>query len=208
VAIAPHFPTSDEVVEAVTAGLDDIDPPAPDGQGFKVTDGGSADWALRKLARVRSRQAEVAQLAEKQRQAILASVAQFLEPIDEWEADELARLRGDAEFFEALLLQFHRSVLAEDERAKTVRLPHGKLVARKQKDKWDIEDDVLIEWAKSVGAAGVVRVKAEVDRAEIRRGHVLQAASNGVVVWAGEIVPGVTFAPGEVQFTVEIEEGK
>ena len=199
----PQIPTPDEVEEAVFAALDQLDPVEESDGGFVVHDEASADWALRKLARVLAKAAEVTVLAERQRHAILASVQAYLDPIDEWAGEQIDRLAKDAEFFESLLLTFHRNVLAEDPRAKTIKLPHGTLSSRKLPDRWEFDEPTFIKWA-SENADELLRTKIEIYRAEAKKA--LSVATTGEVVWGGEIVPGVTVTTGERDFTVWTEE--
>lgn len=203
----PDVPPLVEIDEAVTAALDEVDPPEhmPDGR-WRVTDEGSADWAVRKLARARETAANTRAQANRQRKAIQEAVAPYLQQLDEWEAERIDALDRDAGHWEALLAEYHRQVLTEDERAKTVKLPHGKLVARKQPDAWEAEDTVVIDWATKVGAHEILTTKTLLQRAEMKK--TLSVATTGEVVWGGELVPGVRVIPGEVKYSVDTEGDK
>lgn len=197
----PQIPTPDEIEGAVFASLDQLDPAEESDGGFVVHDESSADWAVRKLARARGRQLEVTALAKRQRDAVLAAVQPYLDPIDEWAGEEIDRLEKDASFFESLLLTYHRSVLAEDPRAKTIKLPHGTLSSRKLPDRWEFDEPAFIEWA-SENADDLLRTKVEIYKAEAKKR--LSVDELGVV-YDGELVPGVVVTPGEPSFTVSTE---
>ncbi len=204
-AIAEAAPdvSEGEVEESILAALDEVDvPPTEDGR-WRVGDKAQADWALRKLARARQRHAEVIAISRRQIDKINAAVAPHITRIMEWREEELTKLDREVGNWEALLGEFHRTLLGEDDHEKTVDLPHGTLVARKQPDTWETDDEALLAWAEANGVE-IIRRKVEVDRPAMKK--VLSVATTGEVVWGGEMVPGVQVTPGEVKFSVETEE--
>lgn len=150
----------------------------------------TADWALRKLARIRGRIADNEALA-----------AAEMARITEWLEAENGKLAHDVNFFEGLLTEYHRHVLADEPDRKTVALPGGKLVARKQPDRWEFGDD-FVAWAQA-HIPELVRVKVEPDRAAAKK-HLTALGAAAVDVRTGEVVPGVTVEPGDVRFSVEV----
>jgi phage host-nuclease inhibitor protein Gam len=163
----------------------DLDAPEEDTPGhWQITDPGSADWALRKLGKVDAEAHQVSELAEQQIAAIEA-----------WRGAEHGRLGAQREHWETLLAIYHRARLEEDEKAKTIRLPHGTLTARKLPDGIVIEDeDALMAWL-GLNEVGYIRVRRDLDRAAIK----------DAVLKNGEILPGVEVKPGDVRFTVTTE---
>lgn len=177
-----------ESLDAVLAPEGDTTP------GRFVVDGPeTADWALRKLARVRARAAEAADLARRERDRITA-----------WETAELERLANEGAYFTGLLEDWHRRVLDEEPRRKTIHLPAGDLHARKAPDRWAFDGNAFLQWAVRAGRDEFVRTPApEVDKAaakkalEVRDGAVWDPAT-------GEVVDGVAVEPGEVRFSAEV----
>lgn len=205
--LAPASPGPEAVASAVEDALDSLDAP-DDGTGpgrFKVSDVASADWALRKLAKVRTRQEEVRTIAERQRSAIMASVARYLEPINDWEAAQAERLGRDEAYFEGLLTEWHMEVLAEDPRQKTLRLPHGELTARKAPDRFEVDEEAFLAWAKQAAPA-LVRVKEEVDRQALRK-HFAGAEPGQELVdpATGEVLGCARLVAGEVRYKVLVD---
>lgn len=197
----PEVPSSDVLDEVVLDALDTLDAPE-ESEGFRIDNEGNADWAARKLAKTRSALVAATVLATRQKDAILDAVRPHLDAIDRWYAAERDRREADAERWEALLADYHRAVLRLDDRAKTIRLPHATLSARKNPDRWETDDEKVIEWAQTANPA-ILRTKVEIDRREMK-----QALVNigGTATFAGEIVPGVTVLPGETKFSVETNE--
>lgn len=207
----PDLPTPNEIDDGVLRAFDALDAPemVPDDEGgFRISDAGQADWALRKLAGVRAKQAETDELAARQIQAIQAMVAPYLEPIHEWHRAQIERLSNDASFWEGMLTLYHRDVvLAEDEKAKTVNLPHGTLSARKKPDQWKFGDEEFMAWARNV-APELIRTKDEVDKALAKK--TLKVGQFGEAILdlpAGQVTAsGVEVVPGEVTFKIETGE--
>ena len=170
------------IAERLDDALDLDTPTGPDSSNhWQITDPGSADWALRKVAKVDAEAHQVSELAERQIAAIEA-----------WRGAEHGRLGTQREHWETLLGLYHRQRLEEDEKAKTIRLPHGTLTARKLPDGIVIEDeDALLAWAKKDGPE-YVRTRIDVDHPAVKT----------AVLKNGEIIPGVDIVKGDVRFTV------
>jgi phage host-nuclease inhibitor protein Gam len=150
---------------------------------FVITNPSSADWALRKLARVRGDVAQVDAVAEEQ-----------VATVRDWQQRERERLGHDEEFFCALLAEYHRDRLGEDERAKTIRLPHGELRARRTPAGIHIEDeDSFLRWAEEDG-----RFTYQVTRLDKR-------LVKDAVLKDGEVLPGVTPTEPTVRFTASTD---
>lgn len=67
-----------------------------------------------------------------------------LAPAVECEADQAERLVHDEAYFAGLLAEWHREVLAEDPRQKTLRLPHGALTPRKAPDRFEVDEEEFL----------------------------------------------------------------
>ena len=94
---ALSLPGPEAIASAVEDALEGLDEPAegPEPGRFKVHDAASADWALAKLVLGARPPGRGAALAERQREAIVAAVARYLGPVDDWEADQAERLGHD-----------------------------------------------------------------------------------------------------------------
>lgn len=200
----PAMPKPDELEDAVVRNLDALDVPQEDDGRWTITDEGSADWALRKLSKIRGQIAMVEVQADRQLGAILEAIAPYLEPIKAWREEQVERFAKEAKHWEGVLVEYHRSVLAEDDNAISIKLAHGTLSSRKQPDKWDFDDDAVIAWAAD-HAPEFVRVKQEVDKALIKRTVV--AGLNGEVAMPADetYVPGISVTVGERRFEVSTE---
>lgn len=148
--------------------------PAPR-EPWKITDIGSADWAMRRLA------------------AALSAQAEFEAQAHEWEI--LARqFNSQIDYFAERLETWgieQRAVTS----LKTIKLPAGSISTRENPAKFVVTDsDALLEWAR-VNAPDAVKVVESVLKSKL---NIVEA--NGTVVDAesGEIVPGITVEPATI----------
>lgn len=173
---------------SITERLDEIldEPYVPQqSEHWKIEDKGGANWALRKVAKIDGKIAEISDyVAEKK-----AKLDALLE-------SECGQLQRDREYFTSHLADYHRMVLAEDEKAKTIKLDDGALVSRKQPDGVDIPDpEAVMAWARE-NAPAYIRYPLP-PAPQLERNAIKEAVLKG-----GEIIPGVTAVTGEVKFDV------
>lgn len=107
--------------------------------GWQVTDAGSADWALRRIAGATSAKVEAQRLAEQQ-------IAQ----VQAWLKGEQERADRTIHWFEGRLHDYHLQRLSEDPKAKTIRLPHGTLQMRAAPTQY-LHDELTVDTCRSLG---------------------------------------------------------
>jgi phage host-nuclease inhibitor protein Gam len=176
-------------IEAIT----ELGAPA-ERETFKITDLGSATWAMRKLAHIKAQEKQIHDTACAE-----------IERIEAWDAAEHKRLDGEAMFFESHLIDYHQRLIAEDPKAKTVRLPHGQLKCRAQQPEWTKDEDKLLEWAKAADPTNLVEIKESARWAEIKKRLSVLPDGSAVDVNSGEIVPGVLALEQPPKFSVDVE---
>lgn len=143
---------------------------------------------------------------------------------------ERVRRDNDTAWLEGQLQAYHEARLRDEPKAKTLDLPHGKLVARKAVDEWaPIDPDALLRWAEEV-RPDITRTKVTVDKPAMKKALLpvdrdLAAFSRllalvvpvrvlpldvGDVVdpVSGDWVPGLWFGVGAVGFSVVTPEAK
>lgn len=166
--------------------LEEIVWPDPDRETFRIRDKSGAEWALRRYARIQREKAANHRLAE----AEIARIRWWLEGEDR-------RLDADAAYFAGLLTAWHATVLADDPRAKTIKLPAGQLWCRAQPDKIEVRDEAAaLAAAKAAGYTALVRVREELDKRALAA-HLKDT---------GELLDGVTVTPQPAKFSVHVEE--
>lgn len=158
-------------------------------EAFVVDDDKKADWAMRKLARLRRKQAENKAIAE----AEIQRVSEWLETVNK-------SLESDAAYFEYILTPY--ALLQRSEGRKTVTLPHGTIKTTAGRPKIEIEDEEkFLEWAKE-SETSVIRIKTEIDKKAL---NALLRDDNQVISTQGEIVPAVRVIPADASVSFVIE---
>lgn len=172
-------------------------PAATSDERFVVDTLEKADWAVRKIARERRRLDTVLEVAAAERKRI-----------DEWETEQRARSEQSTLFLLDMLERFHREQLDDDPKAKTIRLPAGELVARKNPDTLICDGgEDTIEWAEA-NAPDTVVVRKAIDRAKLKRRLGVGPTERpegfeAIDPGTGEVIPGAWFQIGVVKFTVK-----
>lgn len=187
-------PLDDAQLDAqVEAILDDTQAAIDTGM-FEVNNKDRANRAVWKIGRIEADLGEDEALYKAERARLEA-----------WITDRRVRAERAVEFLTTLTAGFHAIVLAEDPKRKTITLPAGDLVARKQPDVWEIDGAEVLAWAEENGRADLVRTRdPEVDRPAVKKAlRPAEGSSRALDPDSGELVPGVRVTPGEVRFTAK-----
>lgn len=164
------------------------DEPMPVPQGIE-----QASWYVRRLARLRDRMAENVSVANSERQRV-----------DIWLAGVNGRLDDQAKALEDALAAWHRALLADDPKRRTIRLPFGKIVARKRPSRIEVDDDAFVPWAVA-NWPELVRVRHTPDKPYIREHVEFITDGSAGIAMDGEVIPGLARIEGEVAFSVDTD---
>lgn len=130
-------------ITELVASLDDApDADTPDGTDrdrYRITDDGGAAWAMRRLAAVQRRRADIAAVADQE-----------IARVEAWAAAQTAPLDRDVAYFEGLLGEYARAVRdTPGDGRKSVSTPYGVVSTRAGRMRWTVTDpDALLGWAR------------------------------------------------------------
>lgn len=172
---------------------DDVSSQEPMSEHYKIGGKSEADWALRKLAQARA--------AIKENNALFEAE---LSRLTAWAKDVNTGPERDALYFEAILRNWHAEQLADDPKAKTIKLPGGKLTARLAPPSLTVDDDVFIPWAQE-HRSDWLRVKAEPVKADIKTQLVVGESGDLYDPESGDQVPGVALLPADISWKAATE---
>ncbi|MGK4042221.1 host-nuclease inhibitor Gam family protein [Heyndrickxia oleronia] len=161
---------------------------------FEITDLDSLNWAFRKLSALKSKEKEIKQLANVER-----------DRIDQWEKSELSTIENSTSFFESLIQQYHAKQLAEDPKVKTISTPYGKSKTRKSKEAPEkANEDELLEYVLENEMLDFI--KNSVKWSDFKKTlKIVEISGEKVVVDEnGQLVKGVTVKPESISYSVEI----
>lgn len=167
---------------------------AAEQQQFEISDLESLNWAFRKLSALKSKEKEIKQLSDLER-----------ERIAQWEQGELTSIHNSVSFFEGHIQRYHAQQLNADPKAKTISTPYGKSKTRKsseapeQKDKAKVLQYVIENELDDC-------IKNEVKWAELKKKlKIVELGDEKVVIDEnGQFVPGVMVKPESISYSVEV----
>ena len=159
-----------------------------DDEHFVVDDDGKADWVLRQI---------IAARAERDR-----LVKHFKAQIEKAE-EHCSRVE---EHWRATLLPYmDRVPLHTTKTMSRYDLPSGSLKIKQQGPKYNVQDDVLVDWMKKNGFADMVKTKVAESPAWTDLKKLTELAGDCVTLKkTGEIIDGVSVELREPKFEVEV----
>lgn len=159
-------------------------------EAFIVDDDAKADWAMRKLAHIRKKQAENQAIHDRE-----------LQRVQEWLSKVNTALESDALYFEAILRPY--ALLQRSEGRKSVVLPHGTIKTTAGRAKVEIESpDEFLKWAETA-LPEAIRIKKEIDKTVLKD---LITETGQVISTQGEIIPAVKVIPAETSISFVITD--
>jgi phage host-nuclease inhibitor protein Gam len=162
----------------------------PTREAFIVNDDAKADWAMRKLASIRRKQADNKVIYDRE----VLRVAEWLEKVN-------TDLERDAEWFESNLKPY--ALTERYNGRKSVVLPHGTIKTTAGRPKIEIENELeFLAWAET-SQPELIRVKKEIDKKIL---NTLLTDSGDVISTQGEIVPSVRVIPAETSVSFVIAD--
>lgn len=181
------FPELSELIEELS-----VDTPEKQEQKerFRVKDKEQAEWCLRQISRLMREQDEIESIAQAQ-----------IEKITTWKNDQTESIQKSISFFENLLIEYHQQVLKENPKAKTIKLPSGKLEARKAQPEFQRDVETMLSWVEQNRPEFVI-TKKELDWAGLKK--VLKYENGmGIDPDTGEAVPGLKVIERGMTFRVK-----
>ena len=186
-------------------GLDEPVEPVFDTDGqptaetaFIVDNDRKATWAMRKLLEHQQEIAGIVSIAD-------AEIAR----IQQWADEQVAKHSPSVAYFEGQLVRYARQVREEsDGKVKSVSTPYGKVTSRAGSEKWVIDDDAFLGWARESHPEWIRTVEQRgVDVATLKDALAIEPTDSlGLVAITpeGEIIPGIQIVVGETTYKVEV----
>jgi hypothetical protein len=169
---------------------------AEDRESFRIQDDQQAAWAMRKRAQYRAKMSENMDVAEAE-----------MHRITEWLVRVNESVEKNAQYFEALLIDYARRQRQTDNR-KTIDTPYGRVKSRALQVKYEVFDvDEFVNWAQQ-HRPELISVKISPDLRALKDAVTPEdtpTMGRVAVTEGGEVIPGVTFEPANVSFTFEEE---
>jgi len=162
-------------------------------EGFKIDNINSANWALRKMQAIKTKEKEINLLMNEE-----------ITRIKNWANSEIKSLERSTSFFEGLLMEYYLEQKKLDPKFK-ISTPYGKVSSRKQQPKWIYDNEKTIESLKENNIKEFIKVKEELDKSSLKKE--VQILTN-VFMENGEINENIKFLGDSTAIFVDESDGE
>lgn len=165
------------------------------GNQWKITDDGTADWAVEKIANTRA-------FYDRMIATCKSRIANLHILIDKY----MRNSEEETEFLRVRLAEYFSTVPHRTTKtSERYDLPSGRLVLKHAQPEARRQEDVLAEWARQ-WMPEAVKVKVSPDWAKIKEAATIVDGRYVIATSDGEVVPveGVTLVEREATFEVEV----
>lgn len=159
-------------------------------EGFRIETKDQAIWVLRKVKKYMEEQEENKEAADAE-----------IERISAWLEEENVKLQKQIDYFTGLLEEYHRAILEQDPKKKTIKLPHGELQFRKQQPKFERDDITLVRWLKEKKLKDFIEVKERPMWSELKK---YVEVRDGYVFYDKDKVEGIMVEEQEDKFSIKV----
>lgn len=164
------------------------------GDRFVIDSEDKANWALRKIAEHEGHLNNANELAQKE-----------IDKIENWFKQIKEQKQNQIEHLQSMLAEYAIKQREKDPKFKSLKLPNGRFGFRKRPDKWNYDDEKLLESLKQSEMTDLIKVEEKVNKRDLRK--VLEVV-NGKVLnpETGEFIDGVSIEEQGESFNVAVEK--
>jgi DNA gyrase/topoisomerase IV subunit A len=163
---------------------------------FVIDNDQKANWALRKIRHLKNKNEEFAETE-------IEAIQKEIEKVNSWLESENSSLNNDIEYLEMKLKYYALDLKDDNPELKTHKLPFGQLQFRKQRKKWEYEDDKLLEFAEK-NLKDAIKVKKRVDKRKLKQ-KIKVVGDKAVVADTGEVIDGIRVIERGEKFKVKTD---
>lgn len=161
-------------------------------EGFSIETMEQANYITRKLKEAREEKAELIEVAKD-------AIAKYEAKIERWKEATMSPLENQEQRYLSLLEVFATNKL-EGSNKKSLKLIEGTLAFRKQQDKYEYEDNVLLAYLEENYKKEYVNYKPSSNKAELKKAG---KAKDGKFYLGDVEIPGITVTPQDQKFEVK-----
>lgn len=172
---------------------------------FVIDSDAKANWALRKIKRLKKKQKENEEFAASE----IEKIEEEIKEIKDWRDSENEKLQRNIDYFENLLHNYAMQLRKEDPDLKTYKLPFGQLQFRAQRPKWKYDEERLLESVKKTDLGlTCIDIIEKVNKNALKKSDLIEVVGNKIVIKdTGEVLDGVLVENRPEQFFVKVKEG-
>jgi hypothetical protein len=166
---------------------------------FVIDNDQKANWALRKIRHLKKKKNENEEFAKTEIEVIQKEINE----VNQWLKSENDSIDKDIDYMEGMLKIYAEQLKIDDPKLKTHKLPFGQLQFRKQRDKWEYDNDKLLDFAEK-NLKDAVKVKKSVDKRKLKQ-KIKVVGDKAVVADTGEVIEGIKVIERGEKFKVKTD---
>ncbi len=159
--------------------------------GFCIESMDQANYIAKKLKELRKEKQEIEESAKN-------AMDKYAAKIQAWKEKNLGPYENQEEFFLRMLKSFAEEKLRGSTK-KSIKLIEGTIGFKKQQDKYEYEDEQLLEFLES-SHKEFVKYKPSVDKIKLKSET---TPKEGKLYFGEVLIPGVTVTPQEEKFDLK-----
>ncbi len=169
-------------------------------EGFIIDSDKKASWAMRKIRKMKKKQKENEELSESQ----IKEIQKEINKIKEWLDKENGKIQDNIDFLKNKLKSYAMELKEKNSDLKTHNLPFGALKFRKQRPKWNYDEEKLKEFVEN-NLEEALKVKKKVSKRKLK--SKAEVANNKAVIKdTGEVIEGVKIVQRPEKLKVEVDD--
>lgn len=160
---------------------------------FVIKDANQANYFAKRLNEIRAEMKKIDDAAKEQIERYTAKVTQ-------WQEKSLSPLQYNEQFIVNLLEKYAKQQL-DGSSKKSLKLIEGTLQFRKQQDKYDYNDEILLAALQAKPEfAKFIDYKPSIKKADLKK---VGEEKNGQLFINNEAIPGIVITPQDEKFEVK-----
>lgn len=159
---------------------------------YEVKNIDDVNGTFRKIKAFMDKKFELEELAQKE-----------IERVQNWLENEVKQINERIEFYNGRLTEYAVIQREQDPKFKC-STPYGKVSFRKQQPKWEYDDDTVIESLKASGLNEYIRVKEEVNKADLKKA--VSVVEGRAITPDGEIIEGIKVTEQPDKLDIKVAE--
>lgn len=161
-------------------------------ESFRINTKEQAGFFIRKVQEVRNQAANINETADKE-------IERLSRRINEWRQKELNKCGSAENYLTTMLQDFALNELSGSDK-KSIKLPFGTLGFKKQQDKYEYDDAILLAHLQLNEMNDYIQLKPSPKKAELKKiGQVI----DGELHVNGTAIPGITVTAQDEKFEVK-----
>ena len=160
-----------------------------DNESFKISSPDQANYFIKKLKEAEAEVEHIKAMAKREKDRLIDN-------IKKWEEDQIALQDNSINYVSRLLEDFY----SEIGDGKALKLPNGTISYRKQQDKYDYIDELLVIESLEKIDNTLLRYKASIDKVPLKKKAIVK---DGNLFIDDKLIEGVLVTPQEPKFTIK-----